>query len=1396
MLLKPIVIVVVALQITSCAIQATPPAVSRTASPAALPAGNVSAAAYATANTASRHIRSTASCTGHQNGTNKEVAQALDINVAMLTTLKQFGNTDNAGICAMSWDARNDLLLEYRKTIKNPNRHATRAASKEYIATWDADDNGKQPTSTQKVAADNFRRAMAAKNNTLNGTKAAGISPNQWTFLGPGNVGGRLRAIVFDPRNSQRFFIGAATGGVWVTNNAGQTITPVVDFSGNIAIGSMAIDPLNPDTLYTGTGESFGGFTGAGIFKTTNGGVTWNLLPSTSTDTTLNPNGADWVFTNRIQVHPTNPATVLAANNGGIYRSTNGGQSWVRVRVGVTLDLQIDPNNPSRIVASGNAGFAYFSTDGGLTWTDAPKFFSNAPRGRSNSARSEFAWSKSVPNLVYASVDNSDQTTGARGEIYKSEDGGETWTFLSSPKHLNRQGDYDNTIWVDPTNEQNIVTGGLDLYRSTDGGVNFSRISTWQSASPGQPQPHADHHQIVSPPNYSASNPVVYIGNDGGLYRSTNIFAAGPNGTTTWQNLNNELGVTQFYGGAGSVAAGGKLIGGTQDNGDLRYVSGTTWTRIGGGDGGYAAVDPIDDNTAYGEYVYASIRRYGGAGGGYICNGILEGKKTEGGNAYCGPNATEQTNFISPFILDPNVRDRMLVGANSLWVSDDVRTVIAPLWRSIKPPASVSGTTRYFINAIAVQRGNSNVIWVGHNASNTTGVPTAIFKTVNGQAATPTWINMTQTGMSTSAINRITIDPDNPDRVWVAYSGFSTNRLWVTDNGGISWRSISAGLPAVTLHDMKRHPTQRNWLYVAAANGVYTSQDSGATWTSTNDGPNSVRVRELFWYDQFSLVAVTYGRGFYRTTTLPDTGLISFQPISYTAGEGAGNATVMVQRIGSISQSASVSYTTESGIGGNAATAGADFTNVSGTLSWAAGDGSSKVITIPVIDDNLAEQTETFTVTLRNAVGSTIGASTATVSITDNEAGVFPPNCVTPTSGWSTPVGATVGWQVATDSASEGQCSLKNQPLIDGGAGAANVSRAQIQFTGNFIAGNVTFARRVSSEDTYDCLRFLIDGVQQNIGSQCSAIGGIGASGEVPWGTVSVPITAGQHTLVWSYEKDQNTVTGADSAWIDALVMPLASGGEQPPVATIPAFNYSDMWWAGQMESGWGMSIQQHANNVQFNALYVYDNAGRPVWYVMPGGTWSNNFTTFSGPIFQPTGAPLNNYNAASIVVGASPGTVSINFTGQNTATLSFTINGISGSKSISRQSFAGGTAPMVVNDLWWAGAAQNGWGINLAQQQGTIFAVWYTYAFDGKATWLVMPGGAWNGNTYSGSLFTTTGAQWLGANFNANSVVATNVGTVSFDFANANAATMRYNFTAGPFQGTNQTKQIVRQDF
>lgn len=244
--------------------------------------------------------------------------------------------------------------------------------------------------------------------------------------------------------------------------------------------------------------------------------------------------------------------------------------------------------------------------------------------------------------------------------------------------------------------------------------------------------------------------------------------------------------------------------------------------------------------------------------------------------------------------------------------------------------------------------------------------------------------------------------------------------------------------------------------------------------------------------------------------------------------------------------------------------------------------------------------------------------------------------------------------------------------------------------------------------------------------------------------------------------------------------------------ASAAPLNYTDMWWAGESENGWGMSIQQHGN-VQFNAMYVYDGTGKPAWYVMPGGAWNADFTAYTGALYQSTSAPLNNYTTAQFLAGASKGTATIRFTSSSTATLQYTINGVAGQKALSRMVFGSGAAPLTVADMWWAGASQDGWGINLIQHAGIIFGVWYTYGPDGKATWYVLPTGTWTATTYSGPFYSTTGSAWVGASYNPNQLIVTEAGTLSFSFANANAATMSYTFTSGPFAGTTQSKAIVR---
>ncbi len=567
-----------------------------------------------------------------------------------------------------------DLGAKFRLPERERGRREKAAMNAKYQLETEADESG-PPTAAQLFRAHDQRRALERESASAGRAKAAGVQPTQWVALGPSNVGGRVRAIAFDPRNANRLFAGTASGGLWISEDGGTTWRAINDFLPNLSVTTIVIDPVDPNLMVLGTGEASAGLVGVGVFRSTDAGGTWQYVASTNPDA----NG-DWRFVNRLAIHPAQTQVLLAAltntsgASGAIYRSTDGGQSWSRVSPFKALDIAFEPGNPANAVAGLDDGTIAFSRDAGLTWTRTAPLVAS-PSGRGNTARAEIAFARSQPGTVYASVDN------LKGEVWRSSDSGATWAKLSTPEHLNNQGDYDNTIWVDPTDANHVIVGGLDLYQSRDGGVTFSKVSDWRVAPSS---PHADHHALVSPPNFGPGNPMLYNGNDGGIYRAPNVYGiSGGTAGGGWVNMNNGLAVTQFYSGAGRTSAGGRIPGGTQDNGAL-VMDGALWRAFRGGDGGFVAVDPVSDSTIYGEYVYLSIHRsVNGLPSAYICNGITEALTAdEGGAPYCGANATKQANFIAPFILDPNDANRMLAGANSLWVSDNVKAP-TPSWRSI-----------------------------------------------------------------------------------------------------------------------------------------------------------------------------------------------------------------------------------------------------------------------------------------------------------------------------------------------------------------------------------------------------------------------------------------------------------------------------------------------------------------------------------------------------------------------------------------------------------------------------------------------------------------------------------------------------------------------------------------
>ena len=220
--------------------------------------------------------------------------------------------------------------------------------------------------------------------------------------------------------------------------------------------------------------------------------------------------------------------------------------------------------------------------------------------------------------------------------------------------------------------------------------------------------------------------------------------------------------------------------------------------------------------------------------------------------------------------------------------------------------------------------------------------------------------------------------------------------------------------------------------------------------------------------------------------------------------------------------------------------------------------------------------------------------------------------------------------------------------------------------------------------------------------------------------------------------------------------------------------NYQDLWWAGAQENGWGLSISQQGSAV-FTVLYIYDQAGRPQWVVMPQARWNTSYTSISGDLYIPTGSPYTSYDPARFVAGSPVGSATIDFASTNNAMLRYTINGASGTKAIQRQVFGDGAAIGNYTDIWWGGAAQNGWGVSMTQHGGTLVAVWYTYDAQGRTSWFVMPGASMaNPAAVTGALYRTTGSAWVGATYDPGRFVPTAVGSLTFSFTDS-GATMRY---------------------
>ncbi len=720
-----------------------------------------------------------------------------------------------------------------------------------------------QMDETQTIKPDGLisaikQRQLIVEQELLSGQmRKAGINKGRWQAIGPDNVGGRVRSILIHPTQPQRMWAGSVSGGIWYSTNGGKLWKPVDDFMGNLAITSLQMASKNPKIMYAATGEGFfntDAVRGAGVFKSVDGGRSWKQLPAT------NPaKDAAWEYVNRIAIHPTRNNILLAATQGGLFKSIDSGKSWRKiVKEYNFFDVKFSPDAQGA-VASGRiydkslkkfTHQIFIGNSSGSQWRKG---------GKKHQGRIELAYAPSQSGYIYASIYNRKRLETSdgdvielNGELYRSMDYGMTWSLVSSPNHLGNQGWYDNAIWVDPTNHQHLIVGGIDLFRSTDGGLSWRQISRWWDSS----SIHADQHIIISHPHYGGGNKTVFFGNDGGIYKISNI--EDYNNIT---ELNNGLAITQFYDGAGHNGKNGRIIGGTQDNGSLVYTGERkNWSAFAGGDGGYTAINADNGDYIYGEYQNMEIHRTVGNGRAHrICRGITEvtHKKDSNGKTVCGTkNSRLAANFIAPLIIDPNDNRYLYAGGASLWRTEGALAK-TPKWVKIKQP--IKDNRWGYISQIAAVSGEKGTVWVGHNNGE-------LYVTHNALAKNPAWQRVGQQALPRRMVLSILVDHHNPELIYVGFGGYSKDNLYMTMDGGLSWQDISGNLPDSPIRTIQKHPVNSNWLYVGTEVGIFTSENGGQSWTSDNDGPANVSVDKLFWLDDATLVAATHGRGMFKAT--------------------------------------------------------------------------------------------------------------------------------------------------------------------------------------------------------------------------------------------------------------------------------------------------------------------------------------------------------------------------------------------------------------------------------------------------------------------------------------------------------------------------------------------------
>jgi photosystem II stability/assembly factor-like uncharacterized protein len=686
-----------------------------------------------------------------------------------------------------------------------------------------------------------YTQAMDAAASTAQQRGAYPGFSAPWTVQGPANIGARINTIKVNPNNPAIIYIGYSHGGVWKTVNGGATWLPIFDKQPFLAISDIELDPQNPNIVYVGTGDlNISGypFIGDGLWKSPDGGQTWQHLGLENQRIVA-----------KIAVHPTNAGIIYAAtmglpfernNDRGLYKTTNGGQSWQQVlfisdSTGI-IDLEMsrdDPNvlyaagwdrirNNQESVVSGDNARIWKTTDGGQNWTKLTGGLPEGPNSRIGLSMSAI----SSDYLVSVYVDTTLDLHG----IFQTIDGGDNWAPLPldglDAGFMGGFGWYFGKIFINPFDPNDIFVCGVTLWRSVDGGQNwFQTTPDWWLY-----EVHADMHDMA----FIDANTCL-LATDGGLYKSSD------NGSL-WEKIENNP-TSQFYRVAYNPFAPDWYYGGMQDNGT---TAGNTdildgWPRLYGGDGFQPVFHPQDPNIFYYE----------------TQNGNISGT-TDGGNDFgSGDNGidfSDRRHWDMQYILSSHDPEIMYTGTYRIYQSYGH----LPNWFTVSGDLTdgvAFGARYHTISTLHESPLDEDLLYVGTTDGNVW----------RGNPASLSWTNIT-TGLPDRYVSSVKASPNLTDRVFVTHTGYKSNdfspRLHRSDDRGDTWTPISGDLPNLAINDifiLSGH--QDSVLFVATDGGIYGTLDGGQHWERLGTGMPIVPVYDLEINPvQRTLIAGTYAR--------------------------------------------------------------------------------------------------------------------------------------------------------------------------------------------------------------------------------------------------------------------------------------------------------------------------------------------------------------------------------------------------------------------------------------------------------------------------------------------------------------------------------------------------------